>query len=87
MCTSFFFDIIQKEITVLFLGTYLHNPTESEGPMKQKIVSFICFMLALTLTVPSILPVCFSENEYAKFTRRALDVFDTEITLIGYARS
>ncbi len=55
--------------------------------MKQKFGFFMCFSLALILLLASAVPICFSETEYTKFSRRALDIFDTEITLIGYTRT
>ena len=55
--------------------------------MKLKFISFLCFLLALTLTSVSAVPVCLSENVYTKYNRRVLDIFDTEITLIGYTRT
>lgn len=87
MYTCFIFDIIKKEITVLVLGTYLHNFVESEGLMKLKSISFLCFLLTLTLTLTAAFPMGVSESVYTKFSRRALDVFDTLITLIGYTRT
>ena len=55
--------------------------------MKLKFVSLICLLLALALTFQAGVPVCLSENEYTKYSRRALDIFDTEISLIGYTRT
>ncbi len=55
--------------------------------MKQKRLSFLCFLLIFALTVPAACPAAISENVYTKFSRRVLDVFDTEITLIGYTRT
>ncbi len=55
--------------------------------MKLKFISFLCFVLAFILISASSVPVGLSENAYTKFNRRALDIFDTEITLIGYART
>ena len=55
--------------------------------MKLKSVTFLCFLLTLTLTLTAASPMGISENVYTKFSRRALDVFNTEITLIGYTRT
>lgn len=60
---------------------------ESEGPMKLNFKSVFCFVLAVLLAVTALMPSCLSENTYTKFSRRALDIFDTEITLMGYART
>ncbi len=55
--------------------------------MKLKSMFFLCFLLTLTLALTAASPMGVSENVYTKFSRRALDVFDTEITLIGYTRT
>ena len=60
---------------------------ESEGPMKLKSASFFCILLAALLSVSALVPFGLSESAYTKFSRRALDIFDTEITLMGYART
>ena len=55
--------------------------------MKRSFISFLCFVLVLILISAAAVPACLSENAYTKFNRRALDIFDTEITLIGYMRT
>ena len=55
--------------------------------MKRSFISFLSFVLAFILILAAAVPACLSENAYTKFNRRALDIFDTEITLIGYTRT
>ena len=55
--------------------------------MKLKFKSFFCFVLALLLAASALVPAGLSENEYTKFSRRTLDIFNTEITLMGYTRT
>ena len=55
--------------------------------MKLKSASFFCILLAALLSVSALVPFGLSESAYTKFSRRALDIFDTEITLMGYART
>ena len=44
-------------------------------------------MLAALLAVSTLIPVGLSENVYTKYSRRALDIFNTEISLMGYTRT
>ncbi len=55
--------------------------------MKLKSVSYVCLLLSLALVLSAAVPAALSENEYTKYSRLALDIFDTEITLIGYTRT
>lgn len=55
--------------------------------MKLKSISFPCFLLILTLVLTASAPIALSENVYTKYSRRVLDIFDTEITLMGYTRA
>lgn len=55
--------------------------------MKLKFKSFFCFVLALLLAASALVPAGLSETPYTKYSRRALDIFNTEITLMGYTRT
>lgn len=57
--------------------------------MKQttRWISLLCVLLAVTLTGGAACPDCLGETGLAKFTGRELSIFDTEITLIGFAPS
>ena len=75
-------------ILYMFQGNIGILQAVCKGVMMQKkrCVSFLSLLLAAMLLL-SASPSARSEQGYAKFSRRDMSAFDTEITLIGYAKT
>ena len=73
----------------MVLGIYLYNHSESEELMtpKNRFVPFLALLLAVMLVCGCVSSPAKSEAVYSKYSQRISDIFDTEITFIGYAQT
>ena len=55
--------------------------------LKKRFISLFSLLLALTVLSGCAAPTALSEESYTKYSRRDMDIFDTEITFIGFART